>query len=84
MAEVRVEESHSSEDNLDVLIRRYFEDDYTHDEIRSFLSLRHGVEWTPDQLRRRLRIMGLRRRGADIESSLEDVQEAVIVSIKSQ
>jgi len=36
--------------------------------------------FTPDQLRKRLKDMGLRRRGADIESFVEGVQKAIIVS----
>ena len=72
--------SHSRrEDNL---IQQYFKDGYTYDEIRSFLRLRHDVELTPDQLRKRLKDMGLRRRGANIESSLEAVEEAIIVSLQ--
>jgi len=38
-----------------------FEDGYTHNEIQSFLEYRHGVILTPDQLRKRLQDMGLRR-----------------------
>jgi len=61
------------EDNL---IQQYFEDGYTYDDFK----LWHGVELTPDQLRKRLKNMGLRRQGANIESSLEAVEEAIIVS----
>jgi len=78
---VDCEMAESSHSSLDDLIRRYFEDGYTHNEIRCFLKIRHEVEMTPDQLRTRLKSMGLRRRGSGVESSLEDVQEAIIVSI---
>ena len=61
-------------------ILRYFEDDYTYDDIRKFLRLRHGIDLTPDQLRTRLKVMGLKRRGVDLESSLEDIQAAIVVS----
>ena len=56
-------------------ILRYFEDD-----IQKFLRLRHGIDLTPDQLRTRLKVMGLKRRGVDLESSLEDIQAAIVVS----
>jgi len=43
--------------------------------------VRHEVELTPDQLRTRLKSLGFRRRGKDVESSLDDVQDAIIVSM---
>ena len=63
------------------VIRRYFEDGYKYDDIWKFLKLRHGISLTLDQLRRRLKVMGLKRRGVELESSVEEVQAAIVVSV---
>ena len=64
----------------EAVIRQYFVDGYKYNDIRKFLQFRHGISLTSDQLRRRLKIMGLKRRGVELQSSLEDVQEAIAVS----
>ena len=61
-------------------ILRYFKDGYTYDDIRKFLRWRHGIDLTLDQLRTRLKAMGLKKRGVDFESSFEDIQAAIVVS----
>ena len=66
----------SSEEDV---ICQYFEDGYKYDDICKFLKLRHVISLTLDQLRMRLKAMGLKRRG--VESSLEDVQAAIDVSV---
>ena len=62
----------SSEEDV---IRQYFEDGYKYADICKFLKLRHGISLTLDQLK----AMGLKRRG--VESSIEDVQAAIDVSV---
>ena len=64
----------------EAVIRQYFLDGYKYDDIRKFLKLQHGISLTSDQLRRRLKTMWLRRRGVELESSIEDVQGAIVVS----
>ena len=65
----------------EAVIRQYFEDGYKYDDIRKFLKLQHGISLTLDQLRRRLKVMGLKRRGVELESSVEEVQAAIVVSV---
>ena len=55
------------------LLRCYFTKGYTYKDIK------HGISLTEDQLRRKFKKLGLKRRGGDIESSLEEVQAAIEV-----
>ena len=55
----------------------YQDKGYTYKDIRAFLEAKHGIVLSEDQLRGRLKRLGLRRRGS--ESSLEEV-EAILVS----
>ena len=66
--------------NEDELIQFYFKKGYTYQNIRSFLATKHGIELTDDQLRWRLKKLALKRRGEEVQSSLEEVQAAVEVS----
>lgn len=68
---------HSSMDE-ESLIKRYFENGYTYKDIRAFLEAKHGIQLSEDQLRGRLKRLGLKRRGS--ESSLEEVEAAIQVS----
>ena len=45
----------------DTLIKSYFKDEYTYEQICSFLESRHGIHLTMDQLRTRLKKLNLRR-----------------------
>ena len=49
-----------------------------YEEIRAFLEDKYGIVLSQDQLRGRLKQLGLRRRGN--ESSLEEVEAAIQVS----
>ena len=60
------------------LIKRYFENGYTYKDIRAFLEAKHGIQLSEDQLRGRLKRIGLKRRGSG--SSLEEVEAAIQVS----
>ena len=60
------------------LIMRYFENGYTYKDIRAFLEAKHRIILSEDQLRGRLKRLGLKRRGS--ESSLEEVEAAIQVS----
>ena len=60
------------------LIKRYFENGHTYTDIRAFLEAKHGIQLSEDQLRGRLKRLGLKRRGS--ESSLEEVEAAIQVS----
>lgn len=62
------------------LITLYFEDGYTYHQISSFLSIRHGINRTVEQIKYRLAKLGLRRRGGGDESSLEAVEAAIQVT----
>ena len=62
----------------DSLIRRYFENGYTYKDIRAFFETKHGIVLSEDQLRGRLKRLGLKRRGG--ESTLEEVEAAIQVS----
>jgi len=66
--------------NKDVVIAKYFKDGYTYEEICTFLRLRHGLELTIDQLRYKLKKMGLGRRRAEDYAPLEVVEAAISVS----
>lgn len=61
------------------LITSYYDDGYTYAEICTFLHLRHGIVITVDQLRYRLKRMGLGRRRPELQTSLEEVEAAVSV-----
>ena len=65
------------------LILRYFKDDYTYEDICKFLHLWHGINLTMDQLRKRLKRMGLRRRDKNGQTSFEEVEAAIKVSCVS-
>ena len=62
----------------DSLIRKYFENGYAYKDIRTFLESKHGIVLSEDQLRGRLKRLGLKRRGN--ESTLEEVEAAIQVS----
>ena len=70
---------HSSLDE-DALIKRYFDNGYTYKDIRAFLEAKHGIVLSEDQLRGRLKRLGLKRRGSDVESSLEEAAAAIQAS----
>ena len=65
------------------LILRYSKDDYTYEDICKFLHLRHGINLTMDQLRKRLKRMGLQRRDKNSQTSFEEVEAAIKVSCVS-
>ena len=67
---------HSSLDE-DALI---FDNGYTYKDIRAFLEAKHGIVLSEDQLRGRLKRLGLKRRGSDVESSLEEAAAAIQAS----
>lgn len=69
---------HSAEE--EELIASYFDDGYTYAEICTFLNLRHGIVLTVDQLRYRLKKMGLGRRQPELQTPLEEVEAAISVS----
>ena len=50
---------HSSLDE-DALIKRYFDNGYTYKDIRAFLEAKHGIVLSEDQLRGRLKRLGLK------------------------
>ena len=60
------------------LIQQYFEKGYMYKDIRAFMEIKHGIVLSEDQLRGRLKRLGLKRRGS--ESSLEEVKAAIQVS----
>ena len=62
------------------LIASYFDDGYTYAEICTFLNLRHGIVLMMDQLRYRLKKMGLGRRQPLFQTPLEEVEAAISVS----
>lgn len=68
---------HSSVDE-ESLIQQYFEKGYMYKDIRAFMEIKHGIVLSEDQLRGRLKRLGLKRRGS--ESSLEEVKAAIQVS----
>lgn len=68
---------HSSWDE-EAAIAKYFKDGYTYAEICMFLRLRHNCNVTIDQLRYKLKKMGLGRRCSEENTPL-DIVEAVIM-----
>ena len=64
------------------LIVQYFKDGYTYEDICKFLRLRHDILLTLDQLRNRLKQMGLRRRDKNAQTSFEEIQAAIRVSLQ--
>ena len=60
------------------LIQQYFEKGYMYKDIRAFIEIKHAILLSEDQLRRRLKHPGLKRRGN--ESSLEEVKAAIQVT----
>ena len=67
---------------VDAMISRYFKQDYKYREICAFMELVHGVRLSLDQLKRRLKKMGLNRRL--VRSSLDDIEEAIEVGCLEQ
>ena len=69
--------------NEDELIKFYFMKGYTYNNIRSFLETKHSIKLTEDQLRWKLKKLGLKRRGEDVQSSIEEVQAAIEVGTRT-
>ena len=69
---------HSSWDE-EVAIAKYFKDGYTYEEICMFFRLRHKSDMTIDQLRYKLKKMGLGRRRSEENTPLEVVEAAIMV-----
>ena len=63
------------------LVIKYFQEGYTYPVILTFLQRAHGLEMTLDQLRGVLRKLGLKRRGDDVQSPIDDVERAIQVLI---
>ena len=65
------------EESLLQLIEEYFYDGLTYDEMCLFLNRRHGLNVTVHQLKARLKILGLKRRGANV--SVRERESAIRV-----
>ena len=63
------------------LVIKYFQEGYTYPVILTFLQRAHGLEMTLDRLRGVLRKLGLKRRGDDVQSPIDDVERAIQVLI---
>jgi len=64
------------------LLRSYFDKGYTYKDIRDFMETKHGISHSEDQLRRKLKILGLKQRGDSVESPLDEVEAAIQVVLK--
>ena len=62
----------------ELLIKRYFENDYKDKDIRAFLEAKHGTQLLEDQLCGRLKQLGLKPQGS--KPSLEEVEAAIQIS----
>jgi len=60
-------------------IAKYFKDGYTYEEMCMFLHLWHKCDMTTNQLRYKLKKMGLGRRRSEENSPLEVVEAAIMV-----
>ena len=61
------------------LLRSYFDKGYTYKDITDFMEVKHGISLSEDQLRRKLKVLGLKRRGSSVESPLDEVDAAIQV-----
>ena len=61
------------------LLRSYFDKGYTYKDIRDFMEVKHGISLSEDQLRRKLKTLGLKRRGSSVELPFDEVEAAIQV-----
>ena len=61
------------------LLRSYFNKGYTYKDIKDFMETKHGIFLSEDQLRRKLKALGLKRRRDSVESPLDEVEAAIQV-----
>ena len=59
------------------LLRIYFNKGYTYKDIRDFMESKYGISLSEDQLRRKFKKLGLKRRGESVASPLDEMEAAI-------